>query len=70
MLKRNNANQFMALFSLSVVVLMIFLGFLILFSPIFNYFPKKFRTIFAIALFVYGAFRLVMICQKFKKGEE
>lgn len=54
------------IFGLGVVVLLIILGFSLMFSKYFQYIPSNFRFFIGVFVIAYGAFRLVNIIIKFK----
>lgn len=60
------------LFSFAVILLYIFLGIYLLVSPRFEGFPKQFRVIFAIFLFLYAGWRIARIfnAERERKEEE
>jgi len=62
--------KFSKYFSYFVILLYFFLGIFILLSPRFQYLSTEIKTIFAIFLFLYGAFRLARIWTKSREKEE
>jgi uncharacterized membrane protein YwzB len=62
--------RFNSIFGIAVAAMFILLGFWILFSPRFNYLTKEIKVIFAIFLFLYGAFRIVRHIFKDRDDEE
>jgi len=51
--------KFTKIFGIVVAAMFFFLGAYLLFSPRFAYLPKEIKVIFAVFLFLYGAFRIV-----------
>jgi hypothetical protein len=62
--------RFNRIFGVAVAAMFIILGFWILFSPRFSYLTKEIKVIFAIFLFLYGAFRIVRHIYKDRDGDE
>jgi len=62
--------KFLKYFSYLVVALYFFLGIYILVSPAFIYLSRQIKIIFAVFLFLYGAFRLARIWTKSREREE
>ena len=62
--------NFLKYFSYLIVVLYFALGIYILVSPSFMYLSKQIKIIFAVFLFLYGAFRLARIWTKNREHEE
>jgi len=56
--------NFSKILGISVASLFFFLGFYLLFNPRFSYLPKEIKVIFAVFLFLYGAFRMVRYIYK------
>ena len=61
--------KFNKIFGIAVAAMFFFLGFWILLSPRFNYLTKEIKVIFAIFLFLYGAFRVVRYLFKERDDE-
>jgi hypothetical protein len=61
-----NFGSIYRIFGLVVVVLLIFLGFSLIFSKYFQYIPSNLRFFIGVFVVSYGAFRLVNIILKFK----
>ncbi|HNW76314.1 MAG TPA: hypothetical protein PKJ28_05460 [Bacteroidales bacterium] len=57
-------------FAIAVVTLYFFLGVFVLVSSRFSFMQKELKVIFAIFLFLYGAYRLVRILTKDRTNEE
>jgi hypothetical protein len=51
--------RFNKILGIAVAAMFFILGFWLLFSPRFNYLTKEIKVIFAVFLFLYGAFRIV-----------
>jgi hypothetical protein len=62
--------KFNTILGIGVASMFIFLGFWLLFSPRFSYLTKEIKVIFAVFLFLYGAFRIVRYIFKDKDTEE
>ena len=62
--------KFNKIFGIAVAAMFILLGFWILFDQRFNYLPKEVKVIFAVFLFLYGAFRIVRHIFKERDEEE
>jgi hypothetical protein len=62
--------KFNKILGIAVAAMFFFLGFWLLFSPRFNYLTKEIKVIFAIFLFLYGAFRMVRYLFKERDDEE
>jgi len=58
------------IFGLIVVLLMIVLGFFLLFSDYFNYLPWNLRISFALLMLSVGTFRIVHIVLKYKRQKD
>jgi len=56
--------NFSRILGIGVASMFFFLGFYLLFSPRFNTLPKEVKVIFAVFLFLYGAFRMVRYLYK------
>ena len=61
--------KFNKIFGIAVAAMFFFLGIYIL-SPRFSYLPKEIRIIFAVFLFLYGAFRIVRYIFKEKDNDK
>lgn len=59
----------MLIFGIMMVILILVSGIYILLSPSLNYWPKNFRTVFAVIIISYGFYRTVNIFTKFKNKE-
>jgi hypothetical protein len=68
-LKSNPATYYW-IFGLLIVILLIILGFYIIFSKYFEYIPSNFRFVMGFFIIAYGAFRLVNIIVKSKKNDD
>jgi hypothetical protein len=64
---KNNIATYYWLFGVLVVILLITLGFVIIFSNYFEYIPSNFRFVIGFLIIAYGAFRLVNIIIKSKR---
>jgi hypothetical protein len=62
--------KFNKILGIAVAAMFFVLGFWLLFSPRFNYLTKEIKVIFAVFLFLYGAFRLVRYIFKDRDKEE
>ena len=62
--------KFYKIFGIVVVILIIILGFSVLFLSYFRSIPSNIRIILAIFIISYGAYRLVNIWNKSKKGKD
>ncbi len=62
--------KFSKYFAIAVVCLYFFLGVFVLVSPRFASMNKQFKVIFAIFLFLYGAWRLARILTKVRANKE
>ena len=62
--------KYWKIFSVAVVLMWFFLGFFVLLSPRFNNLTKELRVIFAVFLFLYGAWRLARILTKDRERNE
>jgi prolipoprotein diacylglyceryltransferase len=62
--------KFNKIFGIAVAAMFVLLGFWLLFSPRFNYLTKEIKVIFAVFLFLYGAFRMVRYFFKERDDEE
>ncbi|MEI7499005.1 MAG: C4-dicarboxylate ABC transporter [Bacteroidota bacterium] len=62
--------KFAKFFSWFVILLYFVLGVYVLVSPRFQHLPKEIKYIFAIFLFLYGAFRLARIWTKSRERNE
>jgi len=62
--------KYWKIFSVAVVLMWFFLGFFVLLSPRFNNLTKEMRVIFAVFLFLYGAWRLARILTKDRERNE
>jgi hypothetical protein len=51
--------RFNKIFGIAVAAMFFYLGFWLMFSPRFSYLPKEIKVIFAVFLFLYGAFRII-----------
>jgi hypothetical protein len=63
----------MTIFGFTVAGLILVLGLYIVFSknmPVFNAWPKEFRTIFGVVVMGYGLFRMVIIYQKMRQRRD
>ncbi len=69
MIKKEYIAQLMLIIGVMMVILIVVLGFYILISPSLDYWPKNFRTIFAIVTIAYGFYRSMNIFHKFKNKE-
>jgi len=70
MIKKEYIAQLMLIFGIMMVILILVSGIYILLSPSLNYWPKYFRTIFAVVIFGYGFYRSVNIFYNYNKKEE
>jgi len=70
MIKKEYFAHLMFIFGILTVIMIIFLGIYVLLSESLNYWPKYFRTIFAVVLLVYGFYRSVNMFYKYKTREE
>lgn len=59
----------MLIIGIMTAILILFSGVYILLSPSLNYWPKNFRTVFAVIIISYGFYRSVNIFIKFKNKE-
>ena len=66
----NRVGKFNRILGIGVASLFIFLGFWLLFSPRFNYLTKEIKVIFAVFLFLYGAFRIVRYIYKDRETDD
>ena len=62
--------KFNRILGIAVAAMFFLLGFWILFSSRFSYLTKEIKVIFAIFLFLYGAFRIVRYIFKDRDDEE
>ena len=63
--------RYTKIFGIVVAAMFFFLGGFLLLSPRYDYLPKEIKVIFAVFLFLYGAFRIVgYIYQHRDKDEE
>ena len=62
--------KFTKIFGIAVAALFFLLGIFILVSPRFSYLPKEAKVIFAVFLFLYGAYRMVRYIFKDRDEEE
>ena len=62
--------KFSKYFAIAVVCLYFFLGVFVLLSPRFASMKKEFKVIFAVFLFLYGAWRLARILTKERTNRE
>jgi len=69
MIKKEYIAQLMLIFGIMMVILILVSGIYILLSPSLNYWPKNFRTVFAVIIISYGFYRSVNIFIKFKNKE-
>ena len=70
MMKKEYLAQIMIIFGIMMVILIIILGIYILLSPSLDYWPKYFRTIFAVIIIAYGFYRSMNMFNKYKKQED
>lgn len=61
--------RFNTILGITVALLFFGLGFYVLLHPRFSYLPKEMKVIFAVFLFLYGAFRLVRYIYKDREEE-
>jgi len=69
MIKKEYIAQMMLIIGIMMVILILFSGVYILLSPSLNYWPKYFRSVFAVVIILYGFYRSVNIFNKFKYKE-
>jgi hypothetical protein len=62
--------NFTRYFGMAVAALFFVLGIYLLASPNYRYLPKEVRVIFAVFLFLYGAFRIVRYIYKDREDDE
>lgn len=62
--------KFPKYFAIAIVSLYFFLGVFVLVSPRINLQPKELKVIFAVFLFLYGAWRLARIITKERENRE
>ena len=62
--------KFNRILGIAVAAMFFLLGFWILFSSRFSYLTKEIKVIFAVFLFLYGAFRIVRHIFKDRDDEE
>lgn len=62
--------RFSKYFAIAIVSLYFFLGVFVLVSPRVNLQPKELKVIFAVFLFLYGAWRLARIITKERENKE
>lgn len=62
--------KFSRYFALAVVSLYFFLGVFVLVSPRFSSMQKELKVVFAVFLFLYGAWRLARIITKERANKE
>jgi prolipoprotein diacylglyceryltransferase len=62
--------KFNRILGIAVAAMFFLLGFWILFSSRFSYLTKEIKVIFAVFLFLYGAFRIVRYIFKDRDDEE
>jgi hypothetical protein len=62
--------KFTKIFGIGVAAMFFFLGAYLLLSQRFAYLPKEIKVIFAIFLFLYGAFRIVRYIYKDRDQED
>jgi hypothetical protein len=62
--------KFNKILGIAVAAMFFLLGFWLLFSPRFSYLTKEIKVIFAIFLFLYGAFRMVRYLYRDRDDDE
>ncbi|HTX89481.1 MAG TPA: hypothetical protein VMC08_10865 [Bacteroidales bacterium] len=62
--------KFNKIIGIAIALLFFVLGFYLLYAARFNYLSKEIRVIFAVFLFLYGAFRIVRYIFKDRDRDE
>jgi hypothetical protein len=70
MIKKIYLAQIMSIFEKKLVILLMITGFYLLLIASLNYWPKYFRTIFAVVIFGYWSYRSVNLFHQYKNKED
>jgi cytochrome c biogenesis protein CcdA len=70
MIKKLYFASFMMILGITMAISIVMIGIYTLLSPSFSYWPKYFRTIFAMMMIAYGLYRSVKIFRIYKNKED